>query len=223
MASFTIPKKRYNALVKLFSLPNELFQSLIANLQGAPFTFDLRSSLRSAISSLQDIQSEDVPDIIDALLSLYINRSGSDKSTTEYINEFSEAARESTSEGLRRIAESTEDIPARLTDIFKVSSVLLAAKASSVMYEYDHIFYKARVLTDVRPVFGEGAAEAQALMIIHNLRIHYHQGDVHQDFFVALDSKDIQKLIDLLERAKAKAETLKSMLASTNIPYIEPE
>jgi|SRR5918911_45064 hypothetical protein len=223
MASFTIPKKQYNAFVVLFSLPDEIFQRLIENLQNLPFTFDFRDALRSAISSIQDIRFEDASSIVDALFSLYINRSNSDKSTTEYIGEFLEAARKSNSEELKQIGESREKISGRLSQIFNVSSLLLAAKARSVMLEYDNIFYKARVLTDVRPVFGEDAAETRAWMIIHNLRIHYHEGEDHKDFFVALDVKDIQKLIDSLERAKVKAETLKSVLAATNTPYIEPE
>ncbi len=79
------------------------------------------------------------------------------------------------------------------------------------------------MLTDIRPVFGVRPEAPQAAVIVHNLRIHYHQGGAHRDFLVTMDSQDIQDLIDTLERAKVKAENLKVVLATAGIPDIEPE
>jgi len=223
MAPLTIPKKHHAGIAKILLLPEDEFQRLLANLENAPFTFDFKPVLRNVITSVEGMPAEDTAGVVDALFSLFIAHSISDKTSEQFIAAFSQALSESPSEELRSAAESPERVTSRLVQLFGVGSISLAAKASSIMFDYDHVFYKARVLTDVRPVFGDSAEEAKAVMIIHNLRIHYHQAEQHKDFFVALDAKDVQKLIDALERAKTKAETLKTMLAAANVPYIEPE
>ena len=38
-----------------------------------------------------------------------------------------------------------------------------------------------------------------------------------------MDTGEVEALIKSLERAKAKAETLKAVLAAANVPYIEAE
>jgi hypothetical protein len=223
MASLRIPKKYHAGIAQLLSLPDEQFGMLISNLKRAPFSFELGDAIRRTVRSTDGIPSNNVSSIADGLVSLLINRANSDETTSEFVESLAEGIVESRSEALEKFRETSETVLARLAQIYEADSVVLAAKASSVMFEYDHIFYKSRVLTDIRPVFGESTRDAKAFMVIHNLRIHYHEGEAHKDFFVALDTKDIQKLTDTLERAKAKADTLKSILASANIPYIEPE
>jgi hypothetical protein len=89
------------------------------------------------------------------------------------------------------------------------------------MYEYENVYYKSRTITDIRPVFSTEIDSVEAALIIHTLRIHYHIGAAHKDFYVALDTNDLQQLIDVLERAKVKAEKLKAMLAASNTPHFE--
>jgi len=223
MATLRIPKRYHEGIAKFLSLPEEHYQRLISNLQNTPFSFNIKEGLIKAISSIEEISSGDATKIADALMTLYIDRVTADKSTADFINDLSQGIAESRSEEFAPIDEIRSRVVPRLTQLYESESVMLAARASGVLFEYDHIFYKARILTDIRPVFGESAKDAKAVMIIHNLRIHYHQGEDHKDFYVALDAKDVQKLIDTLERSKTKAETLKSVLGAANIPYIEPE
>ncbi len=223
MASLRIPKKYHGGLAKFFLLPEESFQELISSLRSAPFAFDIRETLRKSLLAVEAITPNDAQTITDALLSLYLVRANSDNSTSEFADEFAEAIEASGSEDLQPLSEVSANIKTRLSQLLDADSLVLASKANSVMFEHDNIFTKARVLTDIRPVFGANTEVTQAAMIIHNLRIHYHRGEDHKDFFVAMDTQDVQKLINTLERAKKKAESLKSVLAAANIPYIEPE
>ena len=60
-------------------------------------------------------------------------------------------------------------------------------------------------------------------MIVHTLKISYHEGRRVKEFFVSLDPEQVDELIRVLGRAESKAESLKRMLSATNVPYIDGE
>ena len=96
-------------------------------------------------------------------------------------------------------------------------------KAAGVALDQDHLFYHARILTDVRPVFDEKGDTVSAAVIIHNLRIHYGENSDHKDFYVALDTGDIQLLREALDRADKKAKRLQELLNASGIVYLDDE
>ncbi|MDT7777666.1 MAG: hypothetical protein QOC99_178 [Acidobacteriota bacterium] len=52
------------------------------------------------------------------------------------------------------------------------------------------------------------------------LNVVYYEGDTRKELVVALDTKDIQLLMDALKRAEAKTDSLKKIIASTRMTYI---
>jgi hypothetical protein len=71
-------------------------------------------------------------------------------------------------------------------------------------------------------LFGDSVEESpKGALIVHMLNLGYYKDNESHDFVVALDTKDVEDLIVILERAKAKTEGLKSVIASTKLPYIE--
>jgi hypothetical protein len=223
MASLRIPKKHYEGLAKFLSLPEEAFEEFTTHLQEAPIALDFRQAIRKSILGIQDISPDDAERMVDALVSLYLAKATSENSTPAFVDELTQAIEESNANELKIADEFRGSIGNRLNALLGREALTIASKANSIMYEYGNVYYRARILTDIRPIFGDSPDSIEAAVVIHNLRIHYHEGDVHKDFFVALDTQDIQKLIDVLQRAKTKAESLKTLLAKTNIPYIEPE
>ena len=223
MASLRVPKKHHSGLAKYLNLSEEAFGSLVTNLENLPFTLQFMEPLRKAVRSVDDIPPGDASSIAEALISICMAWSTSDRARADFITDVVEGITESSSDELAQFRESKERIWVRLSRLFDVNTLTLAVKAEGSIFEFENILKTVRVLTDVRPVFGEDGKAPQALTIVHNLRIHYHRGEKHEDFFVALDSRDLQKLIDSLARARDRAEALKVTLASTKIPYIEPE
>jgi hypothetical protein len=223
MATLRVPKKNQSGLAKYINLNEETFGSVITTLENLPFALQFMEPLRKGVRSVEGIPPADASSIGDALVSLYAAWSTSDRSSADFISDIVEGIIESNSDELAQFRESKERVWTRLTRLFEIPSLTLAVKAEGFLFEFDNIFKSTRVLTDVRPVFDQDGKAPRALTVVHNLRIHYHRGDKHEDFFVALDSKDLQKLIDSLVRAKDRSEALKTALAITNIPYIEPE
>ena len=60
-----------------------------------------------------------------------------------------------------------------------------------------------------------------AAVLVHMLNITYYNARRRERFAVALDQKDLDKMIDVLERARAKEKTLRSMIKAQDVSYIE--
>jgi hypothetical protein len=119
--------------------------------------------------------------------------------------------------------EARETFAGRLQPMLEVESLALAAKASDLVTEYDRVFHDARVLTDLRPVFGKDPAEGpKAGTLIATLKIEYHppQGGIDSEFY-ALEHADLIRLRDTLDRAIVKHTSMRSVMDTINLPYWE--
>jgi hypothetical protein len=100
-------------------------------------------------------------------------------------------------------------------------SLGVTSKAFDVMTENERTFCAARILSDIRPIFAENPETADAAVIIHNLQIAFHQNGKHQEFYVALDTDDIEILKKVIVRAERKTAALQAILKKSHVPYLE--
>ena len=75
-------------------------------------------------------------------------------------------------------------------------------------------------MSDIRPVFAGSPGDTAGALIIHNLNISYHNGSRHKEFYVALDSDELDELKQVIERAQKKAVSLKLLLKKSSTPYL---
>ena len=81
-----------------------------------------------------------------------------------------------------------------------------------------------KILTDVRYVFQTNPEEEPfGAVIVHTLKLSYHENDDHKDFYIAMDDDDLIKIRDVLDRADAKANILASKLENAKISYLGNE
>jgi hypothetical protein len=223
MASLRIPEEYKGGIVKLLKLSDEDAQKLLSVLQSIPITNTLKQELSEKVFALGTITKSDADEIADALRSLSLVLAYSNEPPSEFVDGLAEAMEESGDEELKLPDEIRDNIKQRLTKFLDIDSLIVSAKAEGVMYEYENVFSTARVLTDIRPVFGLNAEEPpKAATITHMLSIHYsHSGD-HKEIQIALDEIDLEDLMDAFERANTKAESLKSILEMAKLFHIEP-
>jgi hypothetical protein len=84
-----------------------------------------------------------------------------------------------------------------------------------LLRDNEHNFKFSKVLTDIRSVFdsSEDKPLSDGAVIIHNLKITYEDVDGrNKDFFLALDTDDIQQIQKTLEKATKKTTHLISKL-----------
>lgn len=115
---------------------------------------------------------------------------------------------------------SLEGRAEKLLSVRKALSI--TAKTIDVVTDQERVFLKARVLTDFRPVFSEDLRAIDAGVIVHQLTIHFAQDDSHKDFYVAMDTSDIKKLREVLDRADKKSQLLEAMVKDSKVSYISP-
>ena len=120
--------------------------------------------------------------------------------------------------------DKTDLVRQRIAKLLSVGGWLaVLAKAQNVRGDQERLFCAARILSDVRPVFGNTPDSISAAVVVHSLNITYHQDGEHKDFYVALDTNDLRNLKKTVERAEKKHETLKSLIQKSTIRYFDGE
>lgn len=224
MARIKVPERYFEGIAKTLSLTEEVFQELVGALAKLPAKLYPKDLMAKAVSNSKDISAKDAGTITSALLSLCLNRASSDKSTQNYLAEVIQSIEEAGSDTLKLLEKDKETLNNRLGQILDIKPLAVASKATSILFEHDRSFARARVVTDIRPIFDTKAdTPPSAAVIIHTLNIHYYQDGEHKEFFVAMDGEDVQMMLNVMERAKVKANSLKQTLASTKITCVDKE
>jgi hypothetical protein len=223
MASPSIPQSVINGFTKIATLPDESFQELLSTLEKHPLELKQGVVFEDEDLKLEFLSPEESKAIQEALFPVYLGIANGTFPTNAYVDSVAQALKEQASGSVEwaQSEENLEGFKHRLTQLANIESLLLIAKAHNVLTAHSHAYYSARILSDIRPVYGDNVAESpKAAVIVHMLHLVSYQNKARREFVVALDTKDIEDLITILERAKAKTESLESVIASTKLPYI---
>lgn len=100
-----------------------------------------------------------------------------------------------------------------LQRLLETQSVILAAKALDVSYDFERVYLAGRLLTSVRPIFDEPREEIVGSTVVQTLRVEFFAPNGDQSSIsIALDAEDINKLKEECERAISKAEKAKEKI-----------
>lgn len=186
--------------------------------------YDPESLLAHMVPKMGGVAETELNAILFTLLSLCLAGIQMDVSTLELADRVCGAMEQSEDKDLRLLPHECDAFKDRLVRLLNIESLIYAAKASSVMTAHDHVFVHARTLTDVRAVFGPDVeALPKAAMIIHTLEIAYRRGRRNENFYVAMDSQDVESLIATLQRSLAKETGLRKVLEQSTVKYLTPE
>ncbi len=219
-----IPPQRRDVLFSLSNLSDTIVKELFAALANVPagqYGPDLPLSLSSSLTSLEADQAQE---IVDTLLSLYPFVTSTNRPVNDFVEEIVLALRNQPSPSKTVFSDAQLDqLRVNLQKLLKVPSMSIGAKATGLLFENERSLLNSRVITDIRPVFQMDSTDIGAAVILHTLKLEYAEsGDGDKEFFIVLDSTDIDSLIANLERAKEKGQKLKGILKNTAIPLIDP-
>lgn len=232
MAIFTIPEEYEYGLTLLISLSDEEVQELLSALEATTPSLRYRTVVDRIAPhiSIKRLEKGHLLEIFEVLFALNSLRIGAEVPTEFFVEDICEAVEESnllednTDEERAETANLLEKFKPNLTKLLESKTIEIASKAGVLMKEQGHMYCSARIVSDVRSVFGESVdAAPEAAMIVHVLKLTYHQGDELKDFFVGLNTKDVQRLRQLLDRADAKTESLKSLIGASGTRYVDAE
>jgi hypothetical protein len=216
-----IPREYRSGFAKIIELSSELFQELLTAIEEEPPALYYTEFSARVARRASDISSNDVRDIVETLVSLHGVRASWNLKMPDLIEIVSEAAERD--EELKLSDEKRGSFEERLALLLGVNSLDATSKALDVLLEQEHTLHDVRIMTDVRPIFGQDTRKPPiGTVIVHMLKLSYHdESEEVKEFYVALDTGDTGVLSAELERADQKAESLKRMLEATGVPYID--
>lgn len=110
----------------------------------------------------------------------------------------------------------------RLVSVLTVPQLAELTKAMDIATEYPAVFHTARILNDIRPVFGDDlTAGPGGAVITTTLKVEYYERGRLESFYVTLDEADTRALRDAADRGLTKLDGLKRFLANVNLPNFD--
>ena len=220
MPTLKIPDSEYQFLNRISELDDSIFANLLKALEGVDTTFlelDISESLAPKVPPLKALE---LKSFLKSIAALYWLKNARKRTPAQIANDITETIESDKPKSfdLSRIDVARKRIE-QLLGIGK--AVALTAKAVSVMTAQKRIFTGIRVFSDMRPTFDDDGDTISAAMIVHNINIHYHQDGEHKEFFAAMNTSDVRKVKEAMERAEKKAEALKSFIQKSGVPYFE--
>lgn len=224
MAIFTIPEEYEVGLAELIKLSNDSVQEIISALESVAPSIRYKSLADRLAPKVSSVPKDELEEIIEVLYALNSIRTGVEVPTDFFVDDICEAINESDSELLTEASGVCELFKKNFIRLLESKTLEIASKSAMLLREHGKTYCSARVLSDIRPIFGESVETAPvAAMVIHTLKITYHQGDSLKDFFLAMNTKDVQKLKELLNRADAKAASLKTFTVASKTSFVDAE
>ena len=113
----------------------------------------------------------------------------------------------------------------RIKELLTLRPVLgTISKGLDLVYaQRGRVFQDARIMTDLRPVFGPETSSIIAGLVLHTICISYTEGTAGtiRQFFAAMDHEDITDLIEVLKRAIRKEAVLKENQRANQLTILE--
>jgi hypothetical protein len=115
-----------------------------------------------------------------------------------------------------------DDVKDEFILLLENPSVVVTAKAVDLLYDYEHIFINAKILTDVRPVFDDSKETIFGATINQTLRVEYSNGSGDTiNISMSLDDDDIESLLKSCQEALRKGRTVsKKVEESWGVPTL---
>lgn len=222
-----IPERYHLGLTLFIELEDEAIEEIVASLEKniSPLV-EIETINNTVANQVTQLDVKHSQKIIDFILSLYGLFTDSDFYPKEFVDSLLEFLRTSPEFSEKFTEFQLQRFNKRLLRVIEQDGVLsVLFKAANVILEQERIFLKARVISDIRPIFDRDLDKGfSSATIVHTLKLEYRQANKSKEFFVALDSIDIKQLQEQLNRAEKKAEFLRQLIQkNANVNFIEIE
>lgn len=209
----TVPERFRPGLAAIITLSHDSVGGVVAVLSRAPD--DLSSAELGALiaSEVTSLPSDTATQVVTSLSSLYLVRSNLELPVPDMVEEIADAMETSGDPTLKIDGDDLPIFKEKLSALLDIEPLYLKWKSRDVLSEYERSLYGARILTDIRPIFDVDPEEDPIdARIVHTLKLLYHEGSEHKEFYIALQDDALDMLRDVLERADAKAKTLRKIV-----------
>ena len=211
MPDLEIPSQYHQGLSRIRELSDHAVDELAEALK----------KIQSRATAVDDVAAiikdiEHLPEIVPAIQSVYQVRAFLEQPLARFIRDLCDA--------MMKIAgpialkpEERLSYSRRMEKLLDTDPLLTYAKARSLKWNQDLLFHDAKILTDMRPVFGDTVTERIGFVVIHTLKLELHALGGHKEMYLGLDEGDLVTLKKVIERAEQKAASLKETLRTKSL------
>lgn len=217
-----IPKEYHDAVESLIKLTEESVDSLLDALKAAGPAISPRALAESISSSVPSIGVRSLTDLLTAIISLILSVTSREADQDSGM-EVARAASNAKLGKLKPDSKAETHFAARISRFLELADALsVTSKASSVYHAHRSLFYRARVLSDIRTIFGQGASiEPVAGMIVHQLEIDVGEDNAERFRYVAMNIHDLRELRHAVDRAISKEAALRKVVNASGLLFLE--
>ncbi|TVP60411.1 MAG: hypothetical protein EA343_17495 [Nodularia sp. (in: Bacteria)] len=223
MKSLKIPPEYKLGITLIIKIDENIFNKLLNALTEINTFLDIYSLASEIHPKIEELAINDLQEILKTIRSIYSLNTEENLHYSEIIEGFRNAIIRDkefsgvSDEELARFAE-------RLNHLIAVDgSISISSKAIGLLNAYEHILLNSRIVIDVRPVFKtDNKQEIAGALVVHTLKIEYQDASGLKEFYVALDSNDLQKLQEQLSESLVQADAINSLLNQAGILHLDP-
>jgi hypothetical protein len=207
-----VPARFLDSLRALRDLSDEATGRMVSALELQPPVATRSALLASLSNEVPEFDSATRSSLLDALLSLNVFRT-----SHSYLAE--EVARGvGAADGISDAGAENAKFVDRLAKLLGSPTLTLTAKAMDVSMADERIYHSCRIVTDVRPIFGEDPTRPPvSAVVVHSLQVSYYRENRIEGFHLAIDDSDLASLKEVVNRASSKAASLRAFLESTGL------
>lgn len=215
-----VPKSQEEALAALVNLSAEDAASLESALSGASHALSIRA-LSDEVAKASGLSNDFAYRSLRLLSMLYSMMDRADDTSAAFLLDLERAAKATTRDELKSPNRSWDDARQLIGKLLSFPSLSITAKSIDLISENDQVFCDVRVVSDLRPLFLDDVEhEADAFILLHKLRITYHQGNRLEATDITLDARDVESVIAALKRAEDKGKKLQGLSSKIETPIL---
>jgi hypothetical protein len=218
---FRIPEQFESGFEEILKLSDEETEKLASVLDVVPTTYNTERLFNELTGQIDILSLKERREILTVIFSLYGLRYQQSVTIDELLEGICNALESTEKKNLFVLPENRNVVKEKFKKLLSGKTFDVAGKAVLLAYAQNRALQGASVISDIRSIFGENPEDRPvAAMIIHRLELSVLQAGDPKDIYVALDENDLDKLIEVLNRAKKKNDSLKSLLEASQTPHL---
>lgn len=218
---FNIPDEHRKAFGRLANMSNEAFGAIVSALGSATPCLrltDLRNRVQAAILSAVPNELR----LAEAIIALAVTSSRREFNSEVPENDLLQSLAAAVAKEESLDPGHTKRLRDRLVAISRLPVIRVSTKSTTLQVAHDRVFNSSKIVTDLRPVFGEPVSSGELLfLVIHHLHITAIRNGEPEEVYFSMDDKDLDMLGDAVERARTKAAVLRSTLRAHQLKEID--
>ena len=211
-------------LIKLGLLRDEIASQLRAALGVAARKKHVGRVSAEDLDPIPGISEADLEQIVEAVVGLNQGRIFGDTDIEEFVKAVTESMQSAAPSDFPMAVDLSDRLGKRIREFLTIDELVRSAKTNVLKYEHERPVHSLRILTDVRPIFGNSAEEApEAAVVVHTLKLAYLRGGRVDEVFFAMDEGDLLHLKRAVARAELKAKSIRTALMKAQLEVIAEE